>query len=173
MAQATLPRPANADDLKKVNELIKDIRIAMMTTVEADGSLRSRPMATQEAEFDGDLWFFSHETAPKVDEIHQDRRVNLSYAGNKENTWVSVSGTASVVRDRATMDAFWNPALKAWFPEGLDDPDLALLKVDVEQAEYWDTSSSKIVHAVGFVKAIATGKQYEPGDNEKLDLQAV
>lgn len=156
------------DDIAKLNDMIKDIDFAMMTTVEADGSLRSRPMSTQQAESDGDLWFFSYADTPKVDEIRRDQRINLSYSS--DDTWVSVSGTATTVRDRAKMEELWSPVLKAWFPKGIEDPNLTLLKVDVEQAEYWDSSSSKMVQVVGFVKALATGKEFEPGENEKLDL---
>jgi len=81
-----------------------------------------------------------------------------------------VSGRASVVRDRGKAEELWSPAMKAWFPDGLDDPDLALLRVQVEDAEYWDTPSSKMVHVVGFVKAVATGQRYQPGENEKLEF---
>lgn len=157
-------------DVAKLNGLIKDIDIAMMTTIEPDGSLRSRPMSTQQSESDGDLWFFSYANTAKVDEIERDRRVNLSYSSADKNTWISVSGTANVVKDRAKMDELWTPILKAWFPDGVEDPNLALLKVEVEQAEYWDTASGKVIQLVGFVKALVTGNEFNPGDNVKLDL---
>ena len=158
------------EQIDKVAELMKDIQFAMLTTVEPDGTLRSRPMATQQVEFDGDLWFFTQESSPKVDELERDDRVNVSFAAPDENRWVSVSGTAQIVHDRAKAEELWQPLLKAWFPKGLDDPELALLKINVEQAEYWDTSSSKMVQLAGFVKALATGKEYQPGENEKLSL---
>jgi general stress protein 26 len=156
--------------VKKLGEMIKDIDFAMMTTVEEDGTLRSRPMSTQQVEFDGDLWFFTRESAPKVEEVENDRRVNLSYADPKDQRYVSVSGAAQVVRDRQKIEELWSPALKAWFPKGLEDPDIALLRVRVEQAEYWDSPSSTMMHILGFIKALATGQSYEPGENEKLDL---
>ncbi len=102
--------------------------------------------------------------------MRRDHRVNISYSSKDGNIWVSVSGMAQVVRDRQKIDELWKPYLKAWFPKGKDDPELALLKVDVEQAEYWDSSSSAIVHAVGLVKALTTGEPYRPGDNEKSQL---
>ena len=94
----------------------------------------------------------------------------MSYADTDGQRYVSVSGTAQLVRDRAKVEELWNPIFNAWFPDGLDDPDLALLKVTVEQAEYWDSPSSKVVQLYGFVKAVATGKRLsdEIGDNEKL-----
>jgi general stress protein 26 len=156
--------------VKKVAELIKDIDIAMLTTVEQDGSLRSRPMSTQQVEFDGDLWFFTSATTPKVGEIQRDQRVNVSYANPGKQRYVSVSGVATLVRDRAKIEELWNPVLKAWFPKGLEDPDLALLHVRSEQAEYWESPSGFIAQAVGLAQALATGKEANEGENEKLAL---
>jgi general stress protein 26 len=159
------------ENIRKLGEMIKEIKFAMLTTAEPDGTLRSRPMATQATEFNGELWFFTAASAPKVDEIEQDHHVNLSYAAPDKNLYVSVSGKARMVRDKQKAEELWNPAYKAWFPKGLDDPDLALLKVSATQAEYWDSSSSAVVHLVGFVKALATGERYHPGENEKIDLR--
>jgi general stress protein 26 len=154
----------------KLNNLIEDIDFAMLTTVDTDGVLRSRPMSTQEVEFDGTLWFFTSDKTHKVEEIERDNRVNASYAKPEDNVYVSVSGTASITKDRAKMEELWNPILKAWFPEGLDDPTICLLKVDVEQAEYWDSPSSTLVQIAGFVKALVTGKAADGGENEKINL---
>jgi general stress protein 26 len=159
-----------SEAIGKLGAMIKDIDFAMMTTIEADGTLRSRPMSTQQVEFDGDLWFFTRASAPKVDEVRRDERVNLSYAKPEEQRYVSISGTAQIVRDRRKIEELWKPELKAWFPKGLEDPDIALLKINVEQAEYWDSPSSAMAHIFGFVKAIATGQSYQPGENEKINL---
>ena len=160
----------HAEALKTLGALIKDIQMAMLTTVNDDGSLRSRPMATQQAEADGTLWFFTRAEAPKVEEVRQDRRVNVSYAEPKGQKYVSVSGTAELVRDPAKNKELWNPLLKAWFPKGLEDPELVLLKVSVEKAEYWDSHSSTMVHLIGYLKAAATGQPYHPGKHEKVDI---
>jgi len=164
----------SSEDVKKLSKLIKGIRVAMMTTRDDDGTLRARPMQTQEQEFDGTLWFFTPASSHKVDEInHNEHQVNLSYADPSDNRYVSVSGVATLVRDRAKIDQLWTPVLKAWFPKGKDDPEVALLNVDVTKAEYWDSPSSTIVKLVGFTKAVLTGQQYRPGENEKLnDLPA-
>jgi general stress protein 26 len=160
-------------DVEKIRGLIKGIRVAMLTTVDEDGALRSRPMATQQTEFDGDLWFFTGASSPKVGEIDKDRQVNVSYAAPDDNTYVSLSGTARLVRDKAKAEELWNPFLKAWFPKGLEDPELALLRVEVEKAEYWDSPSGKMVQLAGFVKAIVTGHRYEAGkgEHDKVDLK--
>jgi general stress protein 26 len=156
--------------LRKLGEMIEGIDFAMLTTVETDGTLRSRPMSTQQVEFDGDLWFFTRASAPKVDEVERDERVNVSYAKPEDQRYVSVSGTARIVRDPKKIEELWSPALKAWFPKGVEDPDIALLKVSVEQAEYWDSPSSAMAHLFGFVKAVATGQTYQPGENEKINI---
>ena len=159
-------------DVEKVRDLIKGISFAMLTTVDEDGSLRSRPMQTQEAEFNGELWFFTSASSPKVGEVQSDQRVNVSYSDPDDNRYVSLSGTATLVRDREKIKELWKPVLKAWFPDGQEDPDLALLRVKVEKAEYWDSPSSKVVQLIGFAKAIVTGKPYggEGSEHEKVRL---
>lgn len=158
------------ESIRKLAELIKDIDIAMLTTVEADGSLRSRPMSTQITDFDGTLWFFIEKESAKVHEIEHDSHVNLSYSDRPNQTYVSVSGRARICEDRSKVDELWSPVHKAWFPEGKDDPRLTLLAVEVDHAEYWDAPSGLVVNVLGFAKAVATRERYEPGENEKIDF---
>jgi general stress protein 26 len=157
------------ESIQKLNDLIKDVKVAMLTTIDW-GILRSRPMQTQEFDFDGDLWFFTSSETHKTEEIEKDRRVNVSYAAPETNTYVSVTGTAAIVADRAKIEELWNPIYKAWFPDGLEDPNLILLKVAVEQAEYWDSPSSTLVQVAGFVKAMVTGERADGGENRKINL---
>lgn len=155
--------------IEKLNELTRDISIAMLTTIDA-GVLRSRPMDTQKTEFDGTLWFLTGADTHKDNEIKKDNRVNVSYAAPDENSYVSVSGTAEILRDQAKINELWSPIHKAWFPEGKDDPNIRVIKITVEQAEYWDSSSSTFVQLAGFLKALVTGEQADGGENEKLNL---
>ena len=155
--------------IARLRELIKDIDFAMLTTVDDDGSLRSRPMsANKEVEFDGDLWFFTYASSHKVDEIEREHQVGVSFADPKTQRYVSLSGRASLVRDKRTIEALWKPELKAWFPAGTDEPNIALLKVSVHKAEYWDAPSSIAAHVFSLVKAAATGTPAAPGENEKI-----
>jgi general stress protein 26 len=156
--------------IKKIGQLINDIDIAMMTTVDEDGTLRSRPMSTQKTEFDGTLWFFTESDSPKVDDIRREYDVNLSYARPDKQQYVSVSGKAALVRDRAKMQELWNPSLKAWFPDGLDQANLGLLRVDVQQAQYWDSPGGLIATTIGLIKALATGESAEVGENKQVKL---
>jgi general stress protein 26 len=157
-------------DFKKLAELIKGIKIAMMATVDVDGTIHSRPMATQEHEFDGELWFFTSATSHKVDEVQRNHQICLAYADPSDQRYVSVSGAAELVRDRNKAQEYWNPVYKTWFPKGLDDPDLALLRVTVQKAEYWDTPSGTMVQLAGFVQSVVTGKRYEGGEHGKLTV---
>ncbi len=157
------------ESIEKLKGLIENIDFAMLTT-HANGKLRSRPMSTQEFEFNGDLWFFTSEETHKVEEIEKDNEVNVAYSKPEDNTYISVSGTASIVKDREKIEELWNPILKAWFPKGLDDPSLCLLKVSVEEAEYWDSPSSTLVQIAGFVKALVTGKSADGGDYGKVNF---
>lgn len=158
-------------DMKKLGEMINDIEFAMLTTVDEDGSVRSRPMATQQDEFNGTLYYFTYGNSHKVLEVRQNSEVNVSYARPDKQQYVSLSGTASLSRDRAKMEELWNPALKAWFPKGLDEPDIALLQVDVKKAEYWDSPSSAVAHVVGLAKALVTGQAASGGEDKKLNLE--
>ena len=154
--------------LEKVADLIKDIKFAMLTTSELDGTLRSRPLSTMQLDAEGNLWFFTSITSPKIDEIEQNSQVNLSYASPDKQDYVSISGTAETIRDKTKMQALWTPWIKPWFPDGLDDPNLSLLKVRIDEAEYWDAPGNVVTRVYGLAKALATGKTDALGDNEKV-----
>ena len=157
------------DPLKTLNDKIKGIKFAMLTTVDSDGTLRSRPMATQDDPTDGDLYFFTLADTHKVFEIETDRQVCLSYTRPGDSAWVSISGTAQLVRDQALMQHLWKPTLSAWFPKGLRDPNLALLKVTIAKAEYWD-SPSGIGATIGMLRNAIVDKPRPLSEEQKLDF---
>ncbi len=157
------------DKLGKLWDMIKDVKIAMLTS-EDGGQLRARPMAASQKEFDGNLWFFTRASAHKVREVQQDEHVGVTYADPGSQNYVSLSGTASLVRDGGAITEHWSEVMRTWFPKGKDDPDIALLKVHVTQAEYWDAPNSTMLHAYGYVKAALTGQSPQPGGNEKITL---
>lgn len=162
---------ANRQAIEKLRELIKGIDIAMLTTVDEDGTLRSRPMGTQEAEFDGDLWFITSVEGGKVPEINKERQVNVSYADTGNHRYVSVSGRANVINDKAKVEEFWQPIYKAYFPEGKDDPKLRVIKVTVEKAEYWESPGGIIPTVIAFARAMLGDENVDIGENEKLNLK--
>ena len=158
------------ENVAKIAKEIKGIRMAMLTTVALDGSLHSRPMATQEQDFDGDLWFFTDKHSVKVDELEANNRVNVAFVSPDDNRYVSITGKAKLVLDQAKIDELYSPAIKAWFPDGKDDPNISLIHVDPDVAEYWDSPNSKLVQVAGFLKALATGKRIDGGENEIVKL---
>ena len=166
-------QPTHPEASIKLKEKLEDLKLAMMTTHEADGHLHSRPMYTSQVESTGILWFFTSDQSGKIRELQRNSQVGLSYADEDDNTYVSVSGQAELVEDKAKMNDLWHPALKAWFADGLDTSDIALIKVTAEQAEYWDASSSTMVHLYGMAKAILTGDSArgDAGENEQLDIR--
>ncbi len=159
----------HSEATKKMWSMMKDIGFAMMTTEDGD-NLRARPMVAAQKEFDGSLWFYTRASSHKVDEVQGDQRVGVTYAEPSKQNYVSLSGHARLVRDKAAITEHWQEAMRTWFPKGIDDPDIALLRVEVTAAEYWDAPNSMMVHAYGYVKAVVTGEPPHPGGNEKLSF---
>jgi general stress protein 26 len=168
MANAT-----NSDrSVEKLLDLIKDIDFCMLTTLDDDGCLRSRPMSTNgKVEENGDLWFFTYASSHKVTEVNRHHQVNVSFSAPDKQCYVSLCGMAELVRDRAKMQELWKPELKAWFPQELDEPDIGLLKVTATKAEYWDAPAGWVAKTVGFVKAAVTGDRENMTENAKIDLK--
>ena len=163
--------PNQDEKIKKLRELIKDIDIGMLTTIDDDGSLRSRPMSTNShIDSHSNLWFFVYASSHKMIEVEQHKQVNVSFSDPHKQQYVSVSGKGKLVRDRHKIEELWKPELQAWFPQGLDEPDIALLFVNVEKAEYWDAPSGFVAHTIGLVKGITTGEKPSVGENEKLNF---
>lgn len=161
---------SDAEAKRKVWEMIKDIDIAMMVTMDDQGRFRGRPMRASQKEFDGVLWFFTQAGAPKTGEVAQDERCLLAYSDPNNQNYVSIYGAAELVRDVAQQKRLWSEPLRTWFPGGAEDPQIALLKVTCEGAEYWDSPSSTLVHAYGYLKAVTTGEPPHPGANDKVDF---
>lgn len=167
MAAETTSSP---DAREKVWDLVKDIKMAMLATVGPDGRMHARPMASVQKDFDGTLWFMTREHSLKVDEIESRPDVLLAYSHPPQQHYVSITGKARVVRDRAKINELWSEADRVWFPKGPDDPEIALLAVDVEQAEYWDSPSSAMVIAYGYLHARLSGESPDMGENKKVNF---
>lgn len=154
--------------IERLAKLIDKVQIAMLTTEQKDGTLRSRPMATQHTPFDGVIWFITSLSTGKIEEIQGHTRVNVAYANPSKNTYVSVSGCAEIVQDKAKVREFWSEAHKIWFPNGPEDPDVALLKIEVEHAEYWE--NNQLMTLLGFAKAYLTGEEYKGEGSQHASL---
>jgi general stress protein 26 len=139
--------------------LIKDTRVAMFTTHTPEGELSSRPMTTQNSSLEDDhnLWFFMSRSGEPVAELSADATVNVLYANPSKDTYVSVSGIARMVDDLAQKQRLWSPLARSWFPGGAADPDLALVRVQITQAHYWDVKESKLGQLIKMARAAVSG----------------
>ena len=162
------PDQSHAEAMAKVAKLIAGAKVGMFTTRDERGELVSRPMGLVEHEFDGTLWFVSRDDTRKAEQLGREPRVNVSYSTG--SAWVSISGRAEIVRDAAKVKELWGPGISAWFPEGPEDPNTVLVKVEADGAEYWDTPGGAITASVlSFVKAKTTGEPYKV-ENDRVDL---
>lgn len=155
---------------KKIGELIKNVRICMLTTTAEDGTMDSHPMATQETEFDGTVWFLTRHESGKVAEIQHDAHVSLIYADPSNHHYVAAKGKAEVSQNREKIHELWNPMFKAWFPDGEGDPAIAVLKVKIDEAQYWEASSSKLVFGIKYLAAAVTGGRVQVGETGRVSM---
>jgi len=157
------------DPRTKIYELIDDIEIAMLTTTEVDGSLRTRPMANQRADRAGSIWFFTEKDGSVIRNVEANPMVSLGYASS--GAYVAVTGRAEMIEDRGLIDELWSEDVKAWFPKGKDDPNLTLLKVEPDVGEYWSFPSAPVSQVIGYVKAKLTGQPADDiGEHRKVLL---
>lgn len=161
---------SSEDAVKKFKDLVEDVNICMFTTMDDAYNIFSRPMSTVKIDDDGNAWFFTNEYSEKIQEVSRDNSVTLIYAHPGKNVYVSVKGSCTIIVNRKQIQELWNPLLKAWFPLGMDDPKLCLIKVTTEDAHYWNSHSSKMVVYFKMLKAIANKERYEEQDSGKLKL---
>lgn len=164
----------DAEGREKIRQLIKDMHIALLVTHDGE-RLHARPMgaigATLKSEnWDGTLWFFTRADSPKIHEIERDHNILLSYSDPSKQNYVSLSGTAHIVRDADKIKELWSEPMRTWFPQGPDDPNIALIHVHTEAGEYWDSPNGLFVYAYGYLKARLTGHTAHPGENEKVSF---
>lgn len=158
------------ENAEKLKELVEDIKMAMLVTINENHELKARPMSTAQVDDEGNLWFFTNEFSGKVKEVSLNHEVMLNYSSPSVNSYLTIKGNAMLVNDDAKIKELWNPVYKAWFPKGEGDPAIILLKVTPAEAEYWDGSSSKIVVAVQLLKALVTGKEYDAGEHGTITM---
>lgn len=152
---------------EKYRELLEGFDMAMLVTRTDDGDLRGRPMAVADLDEDGSLWFLTQRDAPKIDEIAHDSHVGVVMQGDFK--YISISGKAKTVEDRAKVAELWSEGWKTWFPGGKDDPKLQLLKVEPNAGEYWDNSwSSGIKYLFKAGKAFLTGTRPDVEGDPKI-----
>ena len=158
----------DSESISKVTDIINDSRIGMLTTINVEGALVSRPLAVQDVLDDGDMWFFTGLGTSQVFQVRVDPRVNVSFGNRTE--WVSVAGTAEVVTDRAKIHEMWNQVVEAWFPDGPDTPEVCLLRVDSDSAEYWTSPGGTAATVLQWVKSKVTHSRMSVGESGTVEL---
>jgi general stress protein 26 len=171
MTQAPNAESAATTDPDALATLVghmEDMRTVMVTTVTADGSLTSRPMTVQEVEENGDLWFIGSQSSDMVGEIRADDRVNVAFSSSSD--FVSLYGHARITSDMEKVRELWDRPTDAWFEQGPDDPDVALVHVAADSAQYWDTPG-QVATLVAMLKSSVTDDgNPDIGDTRELDL---
>ncbi|HSU35877.1 MAG TPA: pyridoxamine 5'-phosphate oxidase family protein [Propionibacteriaceae bacterium] len=159
---------ADSNEVAKLIELTRDIKISMFTTIDEEGHFVSRPMAQQLVEPDGDIWLFAERDSRVVEQLTANSHVGMTLSSS--DTWISIDGSAEMVEDQAKKDELWNSWVEAWLPDGQTDPNVVLIKVDPHSAEYWDTPGGRVASLLSFVKAKVTGEPYDGAEQARVEL---
>lgn len=156
------------EQVQKVRDIIKSTRIAMLTHLDDEGHLISRPMATQDVDFDGTVRFIAERASAQGQAIQKNPEVNVAYSGN--GAWVSLCGTARIVNDPDQLRELWSSFTESWLEGGPENPNNVLIEVDGHTAEYWDAPrGSKITQVANLLKAKVTGETVD-GESGAVDL---
>ena len=150
-------QPGSIDELR---ELLKEFDVALLVTRTSEGFMRARPMAMQDIEElpEADLWFVTPDETPKVGEIEREQQVAVACYRPKDRAYLSISATARVEHDQETIKRLWKPDWQAWLPNGPEDPHAALIKLQIERAEYWEPSGGKLRVLYEMAKAVVQGE---------------
>ena len=161
---------SNTEAIEKLQDIAKDADICLFATNLSSLPIAARPMSTQKVDDEGNLWFLSSKSSSQNQDIQADSRVQLFYSQKSSSEYLSVFGDATILFDREIAKELWNPMVKAWFTEGVDDPDLSIIKVVPSDAYYWDTKNNKAVSLLKIVTGAITGKTMDDGVKGKLKV---
>lgn len=156
-------------DISKIAALVRDIKFTMVTFVNHEGHLHAAPMTTQDEEFNGTVWFIGAKDSDLVRSIPGNAQINLIYSDSDRHNYVSINGTAQLVNDPAKLDELWSDGYKAFFAQGKQDPNIQLIKVEANGAQYWE-GDGNIVSIVKMTKAAITGTPARLGETAGVKL---
>lgn len=148
--------------ISRLREKIDPIQFCMMTTMSADHNLLSRPMTHQAIDDDGTLWFFTSDDSQIAEDLYRQQIANVSFSSPSDNVYVSMSGSALLVKDTYKAKQLWSPMVESWFPKGPADPHMSLIKFSTYSAEYWDSDTNKMHQLFAMAKAALTGCHSKP-----------
>jgi general stress protein 26 len=155
---------------QKIKELAKKADVCLFTTSLTSLPLTTRPMSTRDVDDDGTIWFFSRKDSSKNREIAADNRVQLFYSNLSNSEFISLYGTATIIKDDDKAKELWSAIAKTWFNEGYNDPELTLLKIEPEEGYYWDTKDGKVISLLKMVAGAVTGKELDSGIEGRIKV---
>jgi len=162
------------DALRKARELLPSFTTTMLVTRAENEELHMRPMGLigDLSVFGGALWFFTDDRSRKTCEIRRNPSVSLVFQDDEHSRYMQLSGTATTVTDRVKMRELFTPIVRTWFPDGLEDPHLTLLRVDATGGIYWDSPGGVLRVLAAFTKAVVTRTPAKAGTTGTIDLNA-
>ncbi|RYG00445.1 MAG: general stress protein [Chitinophagaceae bacterium] len=160
----------NEDGVKKLQDIAKDADICLFATDLSSLPISARPMSTQKVDENGTIWFLSSRSSSQNSDIRNDSRVQLFYSHKGSAEYLSVYGEAEIIQDKTLAEELWTPIAKAWFTEGVDDPELTIIKVEPSDAYYWDTKNNKAVSLLKIIAGAVTGKTMDDGVKGKITV---
>ncbi|MDO9376388.1 MAG: pyridoxamine 5'-phosphate oxidase family protein [Bacteroidota bacterium] len=158
----------NQEGRDKFKELVESAKMCMFATNLDSFPISARPMGTLEVDDDGNLWFFSQASSEKNYEIKSDSRVQLFFNNTKSSEYLSVAGIATIIKDEEKAKELWTVFAKTWFNEGVDDPELSIIKVEPQDIYYWDTKTNRVVSLLKIAVGALTGKTMDGGVEGKI-----
>ena len=155
----------SSSELIELGKRVDGIDVVMMTTLDPQGALISRPMSPIEMDAHGAIWFFTDLRSDKVEHL---RVVNVAFSDEARGTYVSVSGRGEIHAEEAHIKKLWTEFARPWFPDGPESLNIALLKFVPDSAEYWDAPNSKMVRMFAMAASIVANKPIGMGDHDTL-----
>lgn len=160
----------NEEAIKKIQDIAKDADICLFATNLTNLPISTRPMSTQKVDDEGNIWFLSSKSSTQNQDIQADGRVQLFYSHKGSAEYLSVYGEATILFDRDIAKELWSPIVKTWFTEGVDDPEVSIIKVSPSDAYYWDTKNNKAVSMLKILAGAVTGKTMDDGVKGKITV---
>lgn len=163
----------NSEAIEKMTVLVHDIRTCMMCTHLNGIPFDTRPMSTAEVDENGYIWFFNQIDSAKTDAILEDPRMQLLYSHPGKSQYISIYGTAIIIKDRKKTENLWNVFAAGWFQEGKDDPELTLIRFQPEISHYWETKNGKMMYMLRMMFSAITNKTKNNGIEGDLKVDEV
>ena len=154
--------------VEQIREVVKKSASCFFCTAVSRGSGAARPMSVQEVDDDGTLWFLSAADSHTNLELAENPAVRLFFQGSEHADFLTLTGRATVSRDKGRIEDLWEPVLKTWFTEGKDDPRITVIKVEPEGGYYWDNKHGSIVAGIKMLVGAAIGKTLDDSIEGRL-----